>query len=188
MKLIRLLRKTLFLSIVLSLIFPANFLRAEKVEPASKGFSLQPSQDWIELPLPFQDIVVSYGKKGTLATFHITERKLDEVRTVEHLKWKDLFSPEFESIDIRSESMTLLGGEKAKFCVYALKPGDFKKTMEGKLPAKYINYVLIHQGKLFSITFKDTEDGFALSYPSFLATIRTFRFDAPKPVSQRKAT
>jgi hypothetical protein len=150
------------------------------------GFSIEPSQDWIELPLPFQGVVVSYGKKGTLATFHITERNLDEVKSIEQLKWEDLFSPEFKSIDIRTQNVTLLGGEKAKFCIYTLKPGEFKKTMEGKLPAKYINYVLIHRGKLFSITFKDTEDGFALTYPSFLAVIRTLRFDAAKPVPPRK--
>jgi hypothetical protein len=131
-------------------------------------------------------VVVSYGKKGTLATFHITERNLDEVKSIEQLKWEDLFSPEFGSIDIRTENITLLGGEKAKFCVYTLKPGEFKRTMEGKLPGKYINYVLIHRGKLFSITFKDTEDGFALTYPSFLAVIRTLRFDAAKPAPPRK--
>ncbi|MFA5159534.1 MAG: hypothetical protein WC484_03400 [Candidatus Omnitrophota bacterium] len=189
MKLIKLLRKTLILSIVLLVIFPMNFLHAAKVESSSKGFSIKPSQDWIELPLPFQGVVVSYGKKGTLATFHITERNLDGTQTVDQLKWEDLFSPEFKSIDIRTQNTTLLGGEKARFCVYTLKPGAFKKTMEGKLPAKYINYVLIHQGKLFSITFKDTEDGFALTYPAFLAVIRTLRFDAPKlPTSQRKPT
>jgi len=186
------------------------------VKPPSKGFSIQPSSEWIELPLPFQNVVVSYGKKGTLATFHITERSLDDaetvpipinrskaeigavlttvdqkktkVRTVEQLKWEDLFSPQFESIDIRTQSTTILGGEKAKFCTYTLKPGEFKQVMEGKLPAKYINYVLIHQGKLFSITFKDTEDGFASTYPSFLAAIRTLRFDAPKPITPRRLT
>ena len=162
--------------------FPVNFLRAEKVEPLAKGFSISPSQDWIELPLPLQGVMVSYGKKGTLATFHITERNFDEVKTVDQLKWENLFSPEFRSIDIRTQSTILLGGEKAKFCVYTLKPGEFKKTMEGDLPAKYINYVMLHQGKLFSITFKDTEDGFVLTYPSFLAAIRTLRFDASKPV------
>jgi len=181
-----LLRRTLVLSVALFLVFPAGFLRAEKFKPSSKEFSLQLSPDWIELPLPFQGVVVSYGKKGTLATFHITERKLDEIKTIEQLKWEDLFSPEFTSIDIRTQSVTVLGGEKAKFCVYALKPGEFKRTMEGKLPAKYINYVLIHQGKLFSITFKDTEEGFASTYPSFLAAIRTLRFDGGNPVLQRK--
>ncbi|MFH1208106.1 MAG: hypothetical protein V1673_00930 [Candidatus Omnitrophota bacterium] len=172
--------------IVLLAILPVHFLRAEKVEAPSRGFSIEPSQDWIELPLPFQDVVVSYGKKGTLATFHITERNLDEVKTIEQLTWEDLFSPEFGSIDIRTQNVTLLGGEKAKFCIYTLKPGEFKRTMEGKLPAKYINYILIHQGKLFSITFKDTEDGFALTYPSFLAVMRTLRFDAAKPIPPRK--
>jgi len=186
------LRRALVLSIALFLIFPTLFLRAEKVESSSKGFSITPSQDWIELSLPFQGVVVSYGKKGTLATFHITERNLDKdktaSKTVEQLKWEDLFSPEFRSINIRNQNMTLLGGEKAKFCVYTLKPGEFKKTMEGSLPAKYMNYVLIHQGKLFSITFKDTEDGFALNYPSFLTVIRTLQFDDSKPVLQRKST
>jgi hypothetical protein len=167
-------------------ILPIQFLRAEKLETPSKGFSIEPSQDWIEVPLPLQGVTVSYAKKGTLATFHITERNLDEVKTIEQLKWEDLFSPEFGSIDIRTQNVTLLGGEKAKFCVYTLKPGEFKRTMEGKLPAKYINYVLIHQGKLFSITFTDTEDEFALTYPSFLAAIRTLRFDAAKPILPRK--
>ena len=214
MRLIRLVRKYWVLLLSLLLLFPPVFLGAEKAELPAKGFLIEPSKDWIELPLPFQGVVVSYGKKGTLATFHITERDLEEgktvpmpinrsqaevgavpttsdqkkakVRTVEQLKWEDLFSPEFGSIDIRTQNTTLLGGEKARFCIYTLKPGEFKRTMEGKLPAKYINYVLIHQGKLFSITFKDTEDGFALTYPSFLAVIRTFRFDASKPIPQRK--
>jgi hypothetical protein len=185
MRSIKLLRKAFILPIVLLLMLPVPFLRAEKFETPSKGFSIEPSKDWIELPLPFRGVVVSYGKKGTLATFHITERNLDEVKSIEQLKWEDLFSPEFRSIDIRMQNTTLLGGEKAKFCVYTLRPGEFKKTMEGKLPAKYINYVLIHEGKLFSITFKDTEDGFALTYPSFLAAIRTLRFDTSKPILAR---
>jgi hypothetical protein len=181
-----LLRKALVLSIVLLAVLPIQLLLAEKLEAPSKGFSIEPAQDWIELPPPFQGVVASYAKKGTLATFHITERNLDEVKTIEQLKWEDLFSPEFKSIDIRTQNVTRLGGEKAKFCVYMLKPGEFKRTMEGKLPAKYINYVLIHQDKLFSITFADKEDGFAVTYPSFLAAIRTLRFDAAKPVPPRK--
>jgi hypothetical protein len=170
----------------LFLVFPTHFLRAEKVESPSKGFSINPSKDWIELPVSFQGVVASYAKKGTVATFHIRERNLEEPKTIDQLSWENLFSPEFGSIDIHSQNATLLGGEKAKFCVYTLKPGEFKKTMEGKLPGKYINYVLIHQGKLFSITFMDTEDGFALTYPSFLACIRTLRFDEPKPTPQRR--
>jgi hypothetical protein len=171
---------------VLFLISPVNFLHAEKVKPPAKEFSIKLSQDWIELPLPFQNVLVSYGKKGTLATFHITERDLEGSKTVDQLSWEDLFSPEFKSIDIRQQSVTVLAGEKAKFCVYTLKPGEFKTTMEGKLPGKYINYVLIHGGKLFSITFKDAEDGFALTYPSFLAAIRTLQFAGSASPARRK--
>lgn len=180
--------KTLVLSVGLFLIFSVNFCRAAKVESPKKDFSVSLSQDWIELPLPFEGVVVSYGKKGTLATFHITERNLDGAKTIDQLKWEDLFAPQFGSIDIRTQSTILLGGEKAKFCVYTLKPGEFKDIMEGKLPGKYINYVLIHQGKLFSITFKDTEDGFASNYPSFLAAIRTLRFETPKPIPPRRSS
>jgi hypothetical protein len=186
MRSIRLLRKIILLSLALLLASPGSFLFAGKSEPPAKGFSIKLSQDWIELSLPFQGVVASYGKKGTLATFHITERNLEGVKTVEQLKWEDLFSPEFKSIDIRTQNVTVLGGEKAKFCVYTLKPGEFKDTMEGKLPGKYINYVLIHGGKLFSITFKDAEEEFPSTYPSFLAVIRTLQFDAQKPVPQRK--
>ena len=179
-------RKILAFAIALFLAFPLNFGYAEKVETPPKEFSLQLAPDWIELPLPFQGVAASYGKKGTLATFHITERNLEDVKSVDQLSWKDLFSPEFKSIDIHQESVTRLAGEKARFCIYTLKPGEFKDTMEGKLPGKYINYVLIHQGKLFSITFKDTEAGFALTYPSFLAAIRTLRFDASDPAPPRR--
>lgn len=178
MRSISLVRKAFILSVVLLALGPINFLRAEKVQTPAKEFSIHPSEDWIKLPLPLEGVTASYGKKGTLATFHISERDLDETRKVEQLKWENLFSPQFGSIDIRQQGVTVLAGEKAKFCVYILKPGEFKETMEGKLPAKYFNYVLIHGGKLFSITFKDTENSFALTYPSFLTAIRTLQFDA----------
>lgn len=181
-------RKCFALSLVLFLSIPMVCLHAERSVRLAKAFSIEPSKDWLELPLPLQGVVVSYGKKGTLATFHITERELDDIHTVENLKWEDLFSPQFGSIDIRTQGMTVLGGEKAKFCIYLLKPGEFKKTMEGKLPAKYINYILIHGGKLFSVTFKDTDEGFVMNYPAFLAAIRTLRFDAPDVANVRKTT
>ena len=183
---IKLLRKIISLWIALLLVSPCSVLFANKPELPPKGFSVKLSQDWMELSLPFQGVVASYGKKGTLATFHITERNLEGVKTVEQLKWEDLFSPEFKSIDIHTQNVTLLGGEKAKFCSYTLKPGEFKDIMEGKLPGKYINYVLIHGGKLFSITFKDTEEEFASTYPSFLSVIRTLQFDVQKSAPQRK--
>lgn len=170
-------RKYFFLPLVLFLSFSSVCGGAEKIGPSTKEFPIKPSQDWVELPAPLQDAVVSYGKKGTLATFHITERKLDEGRTVEQLKWEDLFSPEFDSIDIRVQNMTTLGGQEAKFCMYTIKPGEFKQIMEGKIASKYINYVVIYKGKLFSVTFRDAEDSFPLNYPSFLTAIRTLRFE-----------
>jgi hypothetical protein len=182
------LRKYFALLLVLSLSFAPVFWGAEKVGSPTKGFSIKPSEDWVELPVPLQNVVVSYGKTGTLATFHVTERELDESKTVEQLKWEDLFSPEFDSIDIRVQNMTTLGGQKAKFCTYTIKPGEFKKIMEGNLPSKYINYVTIHKGKLFSITFRDTEDSFPLTYPSFLSAVRTLRFEASASPVPRKRT
>jgi len=176
----------LFLLAVLSLTLPLPFLLAVKEASPERPFSIQLSKEWMELDLPFQGVIASYGRKGTLATFHITERKLDDIKTVGQLKWKDLFNPEFESIEIHKQGDILLAGEKARFCIYSLRPGDFKKKMEGKLAAKYINYVLIHQGRLFSITFKDTEDGFALNYPSFLTAIRTFHFNEPASLGRKR--
>ena len=181
-------RKILILVVLLFLVSSGSPLRGKIAESPARGFTISPSPDWIELPLPFQGVVVSYGRKGTLATFHITERELDEAKSVDQLSWKDLFSPEFQSIDIRQESTTILAGEKAKFCIYTLKPGEFKNTMEGKLPGKYINYVLIHGGKLFSITFKDAVDDFAVTYPSFLPAIRSLRFDVSAQQVSRKRT
>ena len=179
-------RKTWILPLILLLMLPVVSAYAGNAGPSKLPFTVSPSQEWMELPLPLQGVLVSYGKKETLATFHITERELDEVKDLEKLRWEDLFSPQFSSIDIRKQGEAILGGEKSKYCIYTLKPGEFKDTMEGKLPGKYINYVLLHGGKLFSITFKDTEDGFALTYPSFLAVIRTLRFDAAKPEPPRK--
>jgi len=178
------LRKYCVFLLILFLSFPAVFWGAEKTGLLSKGFTIEPSKDWVELPVALQSVIVSYGKKGTLATFHITERELDEAKTVDQLKWEDLFSPEFDSIDIRVQNMTTLGGQKAKFCMYTIKPGEFKKTMEGKIVSKYINYVTIYKGKLFSVTFRDTEDSFPSTYPSFLAAIRTLHFE---PVPGKKA-
>jgi len=183
-----LLRRLFLSGVFLLWVLPGTVLSAEKAWTGAKGFTLTPSAEWMELPLPFQNVVVSYGKKGTLATFHITVREIEAGKTVDQLQWRDLFSPQFDSIDIRTESTTRVGGEKAKFCIYTLKPGEFKRVMEGKLAAKYINYVVVHDGKLYSITFKDTEEGFATTYPSFLAAIRTLQFDALNPPTRRKRT
>ncbi len=165
---------------------PAAVAHADTSTHVKLPFSVTPSREWIELPLPLQGILVSYGKTGTLATFHITERELDKGKNLGQLRWEDLFSPQFSSIDIHKQGEAVLGVEKARFCIYTLKAGEFKDVMEGKLAGKYINYVLLHGGKLFSITFKDTEDGFALDYPSFLTAIRTLRFEASVQGAQRK--
>ena len=175
------------LALILFLLFPAALSRAENAAPSKSPFSVTPSREWIKLDLPLQGMLVSYGKKGTLATFHISERDLDGAKSLGDLRWEDLFNPQFSSIAIRKQGEAILSGEKSKFCIYTLKPGEFRDTMEGKLPGKYINYVLIHGGKLISITFKDTEDGFALNYPSFLTAIRTLRFDTPAANPRRKS-
>ena len=159
--------------------FPFGSLGAEDAGPAvAKDFSIQPSSEWVEWPANFQNVVASYGKKSTLATFYVTVRDLEEAKTVRDLKWEDLFKPQYASIDIHNQGETVIGGEKSRYCLYSLKPGEFKTTMEGKLPAKYMNYILVHGNRLFSITFKDTEEGFSLNYPSFVTVIRTLRFEA----------
>lgn len=181
-------RKALFFW-VLCFGISAALVHAESAGPAVKDFSLQISPEWIELPAQFQNVIASYGKKGTLATFYITSRDFEETKTVRDLQWEDLFKPEFASIDIHNQGETVIGGEKARYCLYSLKPGPFKTAMEGKLPAKYINYVLIHQGKLFSVTFKDTQDGFGINYPSFVKALRTLRFEtAPSANPGQAAT
>ncbi len=177
------LKKPLLL-LILCLGLPLIPVHAEDAAPATKDFSLQTSSEWVELPPSFQGVVASYGKLGTLATFYITARDLEEAKTVRDLRWEDLFKPEFASINIHHEGETVIGGEKARYCLYSLKPGEFKSTMEGNLPAKYMNYVLIHGNKLFSVTFKDTQDGFGLSYPSFVTVIRTLRFETAPPAKQ----
>lgn len=180
----KLFRQVFVSALFLFLIFSCNFVYGENAASSkAKGFSFQLPSDWIELQMPFQGDVVSYGKKGTLATFHVSRRDAEAAKTIDQMKWEDLFSPQFASIDIRTQGATTLGGEKAKYCLYVLKPGDFKTTMEGALPAKYMNYVVVHGGKLYSITFKDTMDGFVSSYASFLTILRTLRFDTADPQS-----
>ncbi len=171
------LRKSLSF-LILCLALPLMSVHAEEAGQAVKDFSLRPSAEWVELPGNFQGVVASYGKTGTLATFYITARDLEEAKTVLDLRWEDLFKPQFASIDIHNQGETVIGGEKSRYCLYSLKPGEFKTTMEGKLPAKYMNYILVHGNRLFSITFKDTEEGFSLNYPSFVTVIRTLRFEA----------
>lgn len=179
-------RKLAALVVILSLVFAPEISLAAQAASGPRPFSLTLSKEWIELDLPFQNVLASYGRKGTLATFHITARDMEGAPDVSSLKWEDLFSPQFPSIDIRSQGETLLGGEKAKYCIYTLRPGEFKTLMEGKLAAKYINYVLIHQGKLYSITFKDVEAGFALNYPAFNRAIQTLRFNGSTPLRRRR--
>lgn len=157
-------------------LFFSEIAWAEKFVSSDNQFSVEPSDEWMMLQLDFQNVAVSYGKKGTLATFHISVRDLDADKTIQNLKWEDLFSPEFESISIHQEGATTIADEKARFCIYTLNPGPFKAKMEGSLAGKYMNLIMVRGGKLFSITFKDTMDGFTLDYPSCMKAIRTFSF------------
>lgn len=169
------------------MVSPGN-LRAELFVSKNHDFTLAPSDEWMQLSLDFQNVVVSYGKKGSLATFHISVRDLEPEKTIQNLKWEDLFSPQFESIDIHQQGETIVGGEKARYCVYTLKPGDFKTKMEGKLPGKYMNTILIHDGKLFSITFKDMQETFGGNYLAFMKVLRTFAFKNSEPSIPPKAS
>lgn len=176
--------KISFLLLLCLATMPILNAHAEKFISENQKFSIEPSEEWMPLSLDYANVVVHYGKKGTLATFHISAREFEEAKTLEMLKWEDLFSPEFNSIDIHTQGQTMIGGEKARYCVYSLKSGPFKSKMEGKLPGKYMNYVMIHNGRLFSITFKDTAEGFSVDYPSFMKAIRTFQFnELPPPIS-----
>lgn len=110
------------------------------------------------------------------------ERDLGEAKTVADLEWKDLFAPKFDEILIRQESETMVGGEKARYCIYKIKPGLFKQQMEGKHDFKYMNYIVIHENRLYSITFKGLESSFGQDYSGFLESVRTIRFlDSQKP-------
>lgn len=166
----------LFLAMVFFMaIIPASGF-AEKFESPENGFSINPSADWKEIPQSFQGGIVSYAKEDSTALFHTTVRDMEEPKTVSDLKWEDLFSPQFESISIKTDGETVIAGEKAKYCIYVIKPGPFKTQMEGKIPTKYMNYVIPRDRQLFSITFVDTLDGFSLDYSSFLAAVRTINF------------
>jgi len=156
---------------------------AEKFESPENGFSIDPLEPWKKIPqAAFQGGVVSYALEGSTALFHVTVRDLEKAKSVAEYKWEDLFSPQFGEILIGTEGETLIGGEKAKYCVYRIKPGAFKTQMEGNIPAKYINYILPRGNKLFSVTFVDTLDGFSLDYSSFLTAIRTIHFGEIKPL------
>lgn len=157
---------------------------AEKFESIEHGFTIETPEGWQVQPAVYEGVVVTFWKEGSLATFHVTERELDEVKTVADLEWKDLFDPKFDEILIRQESETMVGGEKARYCIYKIRPGSFKQQMEGKHDFKYMNYIVIHKNRLYSITFKGLESSFSLDYSGFLESVRTIHFlDSQKAVT-----
>jgi len=169
----RFLSKFFFIAFV---VFSPGNLCAEGFDSPEHGFSINPPQGWIQRPGVYEGVLITYWRENSLATFHIIERDLEGVKKVSELKWEDLFSPKFEEIHIRQEAETSAGGEKARYCIYTIKPGPFKQQMEGKGHFKYMNYVIIKNGRLYSITFKDLESAFGLNYPGFLAAVRSIRF------------
>lgn len=178
----RFLKRLALLVVVLLVVLPGSLTFAERLESPENGFSIDPQPPWRKITQSFQGGIVSYALEGSTALFHVTARDVEGKKTVADLKWEDLFSPQFESITIGTEGETVIGGEKAKYCVYRIKPGPFKIQMEGTIPAKYMNYVLVRDGKLFSITFVDTLENFSLDYSLFLAAARTIQFGEVKPL------
>ncbi len=170
--------KRIFLSFFISLFLLSTMLFADIKSDTNQTFFINLPDDWMELSMPLQNVVASYGKKGTLATFHIIEREMEQTKSISDIKWEDLFSPQFKDIDIKKQGETTVGGERAKYCLYTLHEGNFKNVMEGGFSGKYMNYVLIHKGLLYSITFKDLKEAFVLNYADFLKIIQTLKFEA----------
>ncbi len=155
-------------------IIPFGF--AEKFESAENGFWVNLPGGWVQKPAAYAGVLVSYFLQGTEATLNISVRDVQGGKKVEDLSWEELFSPQYEAIDIRTEGLTFLDGVKAKYCIYTIRPGPLKAQMEGKLSLKYLNYILIVGPKLYSVTFTDTELGFSSDYRDFLEVLRTFKF------------
>ncbi|HOG23243.1 MAG TPA: hypothetical protein PK590_01185 [Candidatus Omnitrophota bacterium] len=171
----------LWFALVCVLGFPKDTW-AEKFESAEYGFAIEAPEGWQARPAVYEGVVATFWKEGSLATFHVIERDLGEAKTVADLEWKDLFAPKFDEILIRQESETMVGGEKARYCIYKIRPGLFKQQMEGKHDFKYMNYIVIHENRLYSITFKGLESSFGQDYSGFLESVRTIRFlDSQKP-------
>ncbi len=172
---------------LMALILPGA-VGAEKFESPGNGFSIEVPKGWLRQPTAYEGVLMTFWKEGTVATFHVTERDLEGAKTVSDLKWEDLFSPKFEEINIRQEAETMINGEKARYCIYKIRPGSFKQEVEGKGDFKYMNYLLVHNGRLYSVTFKDLESSFSIDYPGFLSAVRSIRFTSGKTGIQPATT
>lgn len=169
-------RVKLFAAIFLAgvICFPAA-ARAEKYQDPDSRFEIEIPAGWAPHVPEYEGVAATFVESVSGASVNISVRDAGEGAKVEDLKWEDLFSPKFEEVSMRMQGQTMIDGGKAKYCLYTLT-GAFKKQMEGKNSLMYLNYVMVRNGKLFSVTFKDREAEFVGRQPEFFRIIRSMAF------------
>lgn len=164
-----------YVPLLVMLVLSAAPAFAEKYQDPDQRFSIEVPAGWGPRAPQHEGVAASFAEPVTGATLNIGLREADPDTKAEDLHWEDLFSPKFDSVDIKMDGFTRIGGERARYCLYTLR-GDFKKQMEGKQAQMYLNYVLVHGGSLYSITFTANESGFPQVQPVFSRMVRTMEF------------
>ncbi len=166
------------LASVFSICLPGLPSFAAEAAPGEKPpFTLELSDGWVSAPSRYQGVAASYALTGAAARLDVAVQEAKKGQDIGTLSWEDLFYPQFEVIDIRMDARTSVDNVPAKYCLYKVKKSPFKKQLEGKRDLMYLNYVMVKNGQLFSLTFSDDEATFAENQPGFMKMVRTLRFE-----------
>jgi len=149
---------------------------SEKFESPVHGFTIEAPEGWTARQVLHDEMVFSFADPNSFATMHGLVRDTSPGMTTEELQWENLFDPHFDVIDVRLAGIVQIDRLPAKYCIYAILPGEVKKQLEGKQHFRYLNYVMVKDQKLYSITFTDEEPSFNMHYPEFLKSIRSMKF------------
>lgn len=142
------------------------------------GFSITWPDGWAQRNPEHQGVLVSFASAETGEFANISVRDLPQGKTLDELRWDELFSPHFDLIQVKNQGSTVLtSGVRTRYCLYAIRESPLKKQLEGKLNLLYLNYVIVWQGRLYSVTFTDTQEAFLLHYPQFTKAMLSLTFD-----------
>ncbi|HTL48371.1 MAG TPA: hypothetical protein VL688_09980 [Verrucomicrobiae bacterium] len=151
---------------------------AEPYQDPDRRFVIEVPEGWAPKIPQYEGVAASFSEYTSGASVNISVRDGAGMET-EDLKWEDLFSPMYGSVNMRLQGFTEIDGARTKYCLYTLK-GKFRKQMEGKTRMMYLNYVMVRNEQIYSVTFSGKEATFVQQQPVFFKMARSLNF--PEPV------
>jgi hypothetical protein len=162
-------------TIVLSLGSYISF--AENFHSSLYGFSLDIPNGWSKRQPKNSRTLFTYAKLGSGENLNMNVLNAEGLSSIRQIPLRQTFRPYQDYVIILQKVYKNFQDTDFRHCIYKLKESDLKRKIEGKYRLQYYLCQWIHNEKLFTLTFTDSENSFTNNLQEFKKIIDSIQID-----------